>query len=56
MTHKDNNELVDYTIYATLASGMGNLGVFLTAIFYIGFCLVLGFGALSMLLGAFGIL
>ena len=56
MTKLDQNDLVEYTMFASVASGMGVIGSFVTAIFYGGIAIVFAIAAGAMLLGALGIL
>ena len=56
MTKLDKNDLVEYSMLSTLSGGFGALGHFMSAIFYLGIAAAFGLAAVSMLLGALGIL
>ena len=56
MTKLDQNDLVEYQIFATLARGLGGFGLILGGLFYLGVGLVFLLPAVMLLLGLFGIL
>jgi hypothetical protein len=56
MTKIDDNDLVEYTIYATIASYLGNSLNILTTLFYLGMFIVLGIFSVGTLLFSLGIL
>ena len=56
MAKLDKNDLVEYTMFATVAGGLGPFGALLTFLFYTGMFIVFAVAAGAMLLGALGIL
>ena len=56
MTKLDQNDLVEYTVFATLADACGSFAVFLSILYYLGIGLGLILAGGAMILGAFGIL
>ena len=56
MTKLDQNDLVEYRIFATLGEACGPFAVFLSVLYYLGVALGLLMASGALLLGAFGIL
>mgnify|MGYP003653036251 FL=1 len=52
MTKLDENDLVEYQMFASLASALGLLGVLLSAFYFFAIALGLGFIAVMLFLGA----